>query len=213
MAGVRHAFISGDGRATPEWQTVSRQARFVAAGSIGEGGVAGCDLAWIHASASGDPGKGYVELVRRLAPTVPCVVLADVPEDLDALACFAAGARGYCNSHANARILKLVTEVVMRGGLWIGKSLMQRVISGLSQASPAPPAAAGTAGTAPLMALLSPREREVAEAIAAGASNKVVARQLGISERTVKAHVSTIFHKLDVKDRLQLAVKIIGLRK
>ncbi len=213
MAGVRHAFISGDGRAVPEWEKVARQAAFLAAGGIGGDGAQGYDLAWIHASAQGDPGKGYLELVRRLAPAVPCVVLADMPEDLDALACFAAGARGYCNSHANARILKLVAEVVMQGGLWVGESLMQRVISGLAQAYPAPaPAAAGT-GTGTLMALLSPREREVAQAIAAGASNKGVARQLGISERTVKAHVSTIFDKLDVKDRLQLAVKIIGLRK
>ena len=40
-----------------------------------------------------------------------------------------------------------------------------------------------------------------------------VARQLGITERTVKAHLSTIFDKLGVKDRLQLAVRIIALRK
>jgi len=211
MAGVRHGFISTDGRVTPEWQKVGRSVEFLAAGGISEGASPGCDLAWIHASANNDPDKTYVELVRRLAPTVPCIVLADVPDDLEALACFAAGARGYCNSHANARILKMVADVVLQGGLWIGQSLMQRVVSGLSKAYPAPVEAG--AEPARLLTILSPRERQVAEAIAAGESNKGVARLLGISERTVKAHASTIFDKLQVKDRLQLAVRIIGLRK
>jgi len=52
---------------------------------------------------------------------------------------------------------------------------------------------------------LSEREIEVAKLIAMGDSNKVIARKLNITERTVKSHVSTIFTKLDVKDRLKLA--------
>jgi DNA-binding NarL/FixJ family response regulator len=57
-------------------------------------------------------------------------------------------------------------------------------------------------------AKLSQREIEVTQAIAKGASNKVVARQLDISERTVKAHVTAIFEKLGVTDRLKLVLLV-----
>ena len=170
------------------------------------------DTYWIHAPA-GDAAKAHVGTIRVLAPRAPCVVLADIPEDLGALECFAAGARGYCNSHADARVLKLVADVVMRGGLWVGDSLLQRMVQGVARLAPVPASAVPAAPAGGELAALSRREREVAEAVAAGASNKDVARQLGITERTVKAHLSTIFDKLGVKDRLQLAVRIIALRK
>lgn len=57
---------------------------------------------------------------------------------------------------------------------------------------------------------LSPRERDVALQVAGGASNKDVARRLNITERTVKAHLTSTFDKLEVRDRLQL---VIALRR
>ena len=57
---------------------------------------------------------------------------------------------------------------------------------------------------------VSNREAQVVDAAALGASNKVIARQLGISERTVKAHLSAVFEKLDVNDRLKLALLVNG---
>ena len=60
---------------------------------------------------------------------------------------------------------------------------------------------------------LSAREREVAEAVAQGLSNKEIALRLALTERTVKAHLAAVFDKLGVRDRLQLVVKIgAGLR-
>ena len=58
---------------------------------------------------------------------------------------------------------------------------------------------------------LTPRESEVAEMAAKGASNQEIAASCGISERTVKAHLSAIFEKLGVVDRLQLALKVHGI--
>ncbi|UUA74872.1 helix-turn-helix transcriptional regulator [Cellvibrio sp. QJXJ] len=54
--------------------------------------------------------------------------------------------------------------------------------------------------------LLTGRERAVAELVAAGKTNKEVARELDITERTVKAHLGASFEKLGVRDRLQLAL-------
>jgi DNA-binding NarL/FixJ family response regulator len=53
---------------------------------------------------------------------------------------------------------------------------------------------------------LTPREREIVELVASGNCNKVIANKLNIADRTVKAHLSVIFQKLKVNDRLQLAL-------
>ncbi|MBL8432557.1 MAG: helix-turn-helix transcriptional regulator, partial [Dechloromonas sp.] len=60
--------------------------------------------------------------------------------------------------------------------------------------------------------LLSGRETQVARLVASGASNKEIADQLAITERTVKAHLTVIFEKLGVRDRLQLSLRINGLK-
>lgn len=60
--------------------------------------------------------------------------------------------------------------------------------------------------------MLSGREITVAQLVGQGASNKEVARQLDIAERTVKAHLTAIFEKLQVRDRLQLSLRINGVR-
>ncbi len=62
------------------------------------------------------------------------------------------------------------------------------------------------------LAALTLREREIAELIGNGESNKQIARQLLITERTVKAHVTGIFRKLGVGDRLSLALRVSARR-
>jgi two-component system, NarL family, nitrate/nitrite response regulator NarL len=57
---------------------------------------------------------------------------------------------------------------------------------------------------------LSAREREVVELIAGGGSNKEIAERLGITERTVKAHLTSVFQKLGLSSRLQLAVRMLS---
>lgn len=209
MALLRHGFVSRDGRPAPEWLRVGGVADGIALADVGPDWARTHDLYWVHAAASDDR-AAVLGALRVLAGRAPCVVLADIPDDGHALACLASGARGYCNSHAQSRVLKLVADVVLRGGLWVGESLLRRLMSGLGRAVPH---AGPQRSPDPSLQALSRREREVAEAVANGASNKDVASRLGITERTVKAHLSTIFDKLGVKDRLQLAVKIIGLRK
>jgi DNA-binding NarL/FixJ family response regulator len=147
--------------------------------------------------------------VRKNFGDAPIIAMSVEPSDEEALDCFAAGVRGYCNAHAAAELLVSVAEVVQQGGLWIGESLMQRLLQGTARIPlPLP------AGAPPdWAALLTEREREVAVAVAEGASNKEVARKLGITERTVKAHTGAIFEKLDVRDRLQLSLIVHGRQR
>lgn len=148
--------------------------------------------------------------IENLAPQfklIPCVVLSDQPTDEEALAAFAAGARGYCNTHAAAQLLVQIATVVRQGGLWIGESLMKRLVSatGRIQGGVAP-----TVEREAWSKSLTDREKQVARTLASGASNKEIARALGITERTVKAHVGAIFEKFQVRDRLQLSLRING---
>lgn len=161
------------------------------------------DLVWLRLPAGASPAE-TIARARRHADA-PLVVLSDRPDDDEALACFAATAKGYCNVHALPEVLGRVADVVLQGGLWIGESLMQRLLVGTARLP----------GTAPAakpgwIDLLTERERQVARAVAAGSSNKEIARQLGITERTVKAHVGAIFEKLGVRDRLQLSLMVHG---
>lgn len=164
------------------------------------------DVVWLRL----EHGLSVAAQIENLAPQfklIPCVVLSDQPTDEEALAAFSAGARGYCNTHAAAQLLVQIATVVRQGGLWIGESLMKRLVSatGRIQGSVAP-----TVETEAWSKSLTDRERQVARTLASGASNKEIARALGITERTVKAHVGAIFEKLQVRDRLQLSLRING---
>lgn len=170
-----------------------------------------------------------VAATRTRFPHSHLLILSDMPNDLEALAAFSVAARAYCNSHAGEEVLHSVANVVQQGGLWIGESIMQRLLNlppaqsasnvtsdlvsnsvsnsifnhQLRQQPAASPLSADAAGWDQR---LTEREREVACAIAAGASNRDIAGTLQITERTVKAHVSAILEKLQIKSRLQLAV-------
>lgn len=133
-------------------------------------------------------------------------VLSDIRSDDEALRAFAAGARAYCNSHAQAAVLRQIAEVVGQGGLWIGESLMQRLLTATARVQfvepeEAPPGLGNFADCS--------RTRS-GYGGGKGASNKEIARQLDITERTVKAHVGAILDKLKVRDRLRLSLCING---
>lgn len=195
-------FISGNGELLPRWLEAFPSAR----GSKPGGALQNqkCDIAWLRITA-GEPIAQQMERLRTHLGAVTCVVLSDQPDDEQALAAFGAAARGYCNTHAAPAVLQQVASVVQQGGLWIGESLMQRVIASTARVMPQDQAANQDWAES-----LTEREREIARHIALGASNKEIARKLSITERTVKAHVSAVLEKLKVRDRLQIALRVNG---
>jgi DNA-binding NarL/FixJ family response regulator len=193
-------FISGDGHLREAWREAFPEARGVrpADSLSGEGPV------WVLVP----PGQAAARLVapiRRRAGERPLIILADEPGEEDALAALGAGAAGYCNSHAAFEVLRQVATVVENGGLWVGQRLMQRLLAGTARLMPPPAEEAVWASS------LTEREREVAQAVAQGGSNKEIARQLDITERTIKAHVGAILEKLGARDRLQLSLIVNGI--
>lgn len=204
MSQIFHYFGSAHGDLLPRWRDAFPDARPFNLAHPAEVAEA-ASLVWVRLAPGQAPAPLF-ESVRRQFGPVPIVALGDEPNDDEALACFSAGARAYCNTHAVPELLRSVAEVAAQGGLWIGESLMQRLLQGTARiALPLPKGA-----PADWAALLTVREREVAEAVAEGASNKEIARRMAITERTVKAHTSAIFAKLNIRDRLQLSLIVHG---
>jgi DNA-binding NarL/FixJ family response regulator len=204
-----HLFLCPHGRMLPRWKEAFQEGR---AGKIhtARAGVSfeNVDVIWLRLEQE----LPVAMQLERLAPKlrlIPCVVLSDRPTDEEALAAFTAGARGYCNTHAAAQMLIQVAAVVLQGGLWIGESLMQRLVSATGRLQ-ALPSTAATEKNENWSRTLTEREEQVARTLAGGASNKEIARALGITDRTVKAHVGAILEKLQVRDRLQLSLIVNG---
>ena len=162
---------------------------------------------WLLMPAGAQVAASVGRLRKELAGR-PLIVLADEPSEDGAMAALAAGAAGYCNGHAAPEVLQQVATVVENGGVWIGQGLMQRFLAASARLLPAPADENGA-----WRDRLTPREQEVAVALAKGASNKEIARQLEITERTVKAHVGATLEKFGARDRLQLSLIINGIDK
>jgi DNA-binding NarL/FixJ family response regulator len=144
------------------------------------------------------------------------VALTAVEDPAQAKEVLEAGANGYLHYLAAAPVLRQVMQVVEVGGLWLGVELMRQLV--FSTAKFLNPASQSSSHNPHLdrissehhLSLLSTREQDVAKAVAAGKSNKEVAKALDITERTVKAHLSAVFEKLNVRDRLHLVLVLSG---
>lgn len=134
-----------------------------------------------------------VEATRRLAaecPEVAVVVLTTYFEPATVTNAIDAGARGYFLKDVPPSVLIEGLRAVMRGEL----SLSPKVASILFEHRGGP------------YDSLTPREREILDLIAAGQGNKQIARHLGITEKTVKAHCTRLFQRIGVSDRTQAAL-------
>lgn len=119
------------------------------------------------------------------------------------------GAAGYCDVNESPELLARAVDTILKGDIWIQRHLIPLVIGALvklNNKNEQPTAMSNY--DSKLLQGLSPRELEVANMVGIGQNNKEIAKQLTISERTVKAHLSSTFKKLNLPDRLHLALFI-----
>ena len=135
------------------------------------------------------------------------VACSSNPNDSQGMAALDAGCVGYCHAFSDAATLMQVGQVIASGQVWIGKSLMQRLLSSVKQVTAQQSNKNENWGDG-----LTAREIEVAILAANGASNVSIAKQCNITERTVKAHLSAVFTKMNITDRLQLALRVHGIQ-
>lgn len=136
-------------------------------------------------------------------PGLAILILTTFDADDDVLRALAAGARGFLLKDASPEELVQAVRTAAEGRSILAPSVLERVMQLAAQH-------ARTPDPALLAALddLTPREREVAEAIARGASNADIAGALFLSIPTVKTHVGRVMAKLGVDSRVQVAVRM-----
>lgn len=144
---------------------------------------------------------GVIEQLNEASTQTKVIILSSHPSEEEGLTVIQAGASGYCNSFTSPELLAKIVETVLAGDIWVGRNLMLHLIkmSSLNQRKKESVRKCDLND-------LTEREKEVALQVSKGESNKRIAMNLGITERTVKAHLTTVFNKLQLKDRLQLAI-------
>lgn len=201
---MRHIFLSIDARRRDMWLQAFAKAEFLGFAGF-SATLQGEALLWVLVPP-GESAKAVLAQHAGVLKNRPFVVLSDTPSEAEAMDALEAGASGYCNGHAAPEVLKQVAMVVENGGIWVGRGLMQKFLAATARFAPE-----SKPDQEKWRKLLTAREQEVALLLARGASNKEIARQFDITERTVKAHVSAMLDKLGVRDRLQLSLIINGI--
>jgi DNA-binding NarL/FixJ family response regulator len=138
--------------------------------------------------------------VRNYVPSARVIVLTNYDEDDLVFSSIRAGASGYLLKEVTATQLTNSIRTVADGFSLIYPSVARRVLDEFGQLRKT------AASDTDVYSDLTPREREVLRLVASGRANKEIGAQLGISERTVKTHISNIFSKLELTDRTQAAL-------
>ncbi len=157
------------------------------------------------------PGVNGVDALPALRQAAPraCILMLTVSEDADDLAtALRNGASGYLLKTMEGDALSQAIRRAMQGEHVVAPEMTGKLVAAYCNAAgstPATPPCAVPMAASPL-ASLSPRELDILRGIAAGDSNKEIARSLSIAETTVKIHVQHILRKLDVGSRVHAAV-------
>jgi DNA-binding NarL/FixJ family response regulator len=148
------------------------------------------------------PGKNGIEATReilRAGPEIGVVVLTMFEDDDSVFAAMRAGAKGYLLKDSGGEGVVYAIRAVASGEAVFGPGVAERIIGYFSVPRPAPPQRA--------FPELTEREEEVLSLVAQGKSNQEIARQLFVSLKTVRNHVSNILLKLQVADRAQAVIR------
>lgn len=146
------------------------------------------------------PDIGGIDATRMIAeasPHIRVLVLTMLEDDETVLTAMRAGASGYLVKGAPQAEIRRAIEAVVAGEVIFGPAIARRMLDLLARPTrPEDP-----------FPELTTREREILAIVAGGATNATVARQLGISDKTVRNHLSNVFVKLQVADRGQAIIR------
>jgi DNA-binding NarL/FixJ family response regulator len=151
------------------------------------------------------PGMDGVEATRALVGAgcrAHIIILTTFDLDEYAHAALRAGASGFLLKDAQPADLLSAIRAVASGDAVVAPSTTRRLLATIAHQLPA----AGEQHGDPRLETLTPREREVLEAVARGLSNAEIAAALVLSEATVKTHVGRVLAKLELRDRVQIVV-------
>jgi len=141
--------------------------------------------------------------IRQKFPNLKIIVFPNQPSQSAALRMLSQGINGQCSPYIGAKQLEMVLSVVDMGEIWSGKAFINNLIA----ANPVE-IDKDIIESESVLKALSKKEIEVALLIAKGLNNKRIASEMLITDRTVKSHITNIFRKTNIKDRLGLALLV-----
>ncbi len=169
------------------------------------------DLVLLDNHMPGVLGVDLLPGLREAAPGAQVLMLTVSEDEQDLTAALRGGAAGYLLKTMDGADLARALRRAHEGESVVSPEMMSKLVSALrASALPAPAPQVAALAAVPVApdveAGLSPREGEILREIVQGASNKEIARRLGIAETTVKIHVQHILRKLGLSSRVQVAV-------
>lgn len=162
------------------------------------------DLIILHLPILGKEGINDVAQIHDLQPKANIVIFTDEFDKRDEISAVLFGAKAYLKDDIQRDLFNKVISHVLDGEIWVDRKFVSRLLAEIEDITAERHEEAVEIEKG--IASMTPRESEIAELIAEGASNRRIAEKLYISERTVKAHLGVIFKKIGIKDRLQLAL-------
>ena len=151
---------------------------------------------------SSSNGLGILETIRRGRPDLRLIVIGPANDEL-IMDSIIAGTRAYLSSTADPETVFKAIEVVTEGSIWAPRKLLSRLIDRLLKMPDGRGMGADTR--------LTERERQVLELITMARSNREIAEELGIEERTVKTYVGRLMRKTGADNRIKLSISALSL--
>lgn len=143
-------------------------------------------------------------LVKRMRPDVRQILIGPTGVEEQALSSIGAGARAFLDSNCGPLAVRQAVETVIQGSIWASRRVLSKLVDQLMiRSEPRLPLPAPT---------FSPRERQVLDLIMTARSNREIAEELGIEERTVKAYVTSLMRKTGKDSRVALCVQATQIR-
>ena len=170
--------------------------------------TSGAGLAIIDVATPGYDGDAGLKQLKKINPSLKLLLAGARMQPNKELAALASGAMGCCSPDLGPEQVRRILTIVEEGGVWISNAALPQLLQRLRNKSVAASSSESESLADEELSELTHREREIARMVAAGDSNKIIARKLNITDRTVKAHLTTVFQKLNVHDRLQLALYV-----
>ncbi len=153
------------------------------------------DLVVLDLLLPGTGGLATITELGKMRPDLPIIVLSSSEDPRDARAALAHGAMGYVPKSANQQVILAAIRIVLNGDIYVPPLILAETINSY-------PTRHRHHASDP-QAALTPRQLDVLRKLSAGHSNGRIALDLGLSEKTVKAHVTSIFRAFDVVSRTQ----------
>lgn len=164
------------------------------------------DILLLDLTLLGEEAMSKITGLLELRPWLHMIIFVKEYDQREEISAILFGAKAYCLKSMDFAVLPKIISAVMQNEVWVDRLFVTRLLSEIRDISEAKHQEALHLDHH--IKDLTPRENQIADLVGNGKTNRSIAETLGITERTVKAHLGTIFKKMCVRDRLQLAISL-----